>query len=173
MDLVRRIVRLLTHPSQAWRQSGHLLRYLWFRVRYGFVYNQSEVPQTGKDILIVNFTDWYPRAKTESLLVRHLQKQGYRPVVLTMRACGWTQRYYRLFGITTFIYFDDLVKETRTEKDHDLAVAAAMEMHTTLDIFSFTFEGLPLGRSVLSTLIRLVCRAQLEPDDPEIRSMVK
>ncbi len=171
MSMFRRVIRLLLHPDQLRRQSGLLLQYLVFRMRYAFVRVHSDAPPTGKDVLIVNFTDWMPRAQTEGLLMRHLQQRGYRPVVLTKSDCHWSMRTYRLFGVDSFVMIDD--PALFDPQDDERITSIIREMKTPDDILRFTLDDLPIGQSILSTLIRNLCRPTLDLTDPEAIALLR
>jgi hypothetical protein len=54
----------------------------------------------------------------EGILALALAQKNHTPFILTRRACKRAQQYFRVFGITNFIYFDDAMDQSADENDN-------------------------------------------------------
>src|SRR3989344_8994576 len=79
------------------------LPYRRFAREYAWLRKVQNPSSTTKTVLMVNFTDWAPRAKLDAVIAKGLQLRGYHPVILTNRAYTWSHRYFRAMGIRDLV----------------------------------------------------------------------
>lgn len=128
--------------------------------------------QDGKDILIVNFTDWIPRAKLDSIIAKAFALRGYRTTVLTKSDFVWSQRYLRYAGVDRLITFDQLLAETDHTFTHSELAAMQDERRSFAGLYTFNWHGIGVGRHVLSTVVRRLFSGSAKFDDPRAQELL-
>ncbi len=148
------------------------VQYLLFCLRYPAMRRKTGATMQS-DTLIVSLTDWPERLKMDGVIARALQEEGTLPVVLTNRSFPWSQRYFRAFGVTEFIFLDDLMAEA--EKGHDPEEAQRILAGiTTFDaMYRFRSGEVNTGRHVLSTIVRQLKQGSASFHDPQVAAFLR
>lgn len=122
-------------------------------------------------LLLVGIHEFVPSVKIECLLARAVETKGYFPVVLLNRPCESVERYYRLFGITEFIYLDDYLAKL----DASLLLGLDRRLEEFFggnpsfdDILRFEYRGYEVGKHGLSWVVRSFHSGTPDFADPKI-----
>ncbi len=165
---------LLLHPQKFWHVFIRYSEYLFFSFRFSGLRREiSLLPQTGKRVLFVGFSDWEARGKLDGVIAAAMRMQGAKPLVLTMRSCTWTQRYLRALGVRDFLFFDDELSAAGKDKSDADSLALLPSPLTFQTLFDFTYRGLHVGRNVLSTVLRRLKTGSAAFDDPAVQTMIR
>jgi hypothetical protein len=108
------------------------------------------VPDGGPPALIVSLSSFPYQLKLEGMLAVALRLQGLSPVIAVLGGSDLPRRYFECFGLGRFVELDD---------------------YAPADVEVPPLEG-DFGRYVLSTASRLLHRASIDPDDPELRPLL-
>jgi len=163
-------------PSTKLKKMGVLLAmfvdYARFRLRYRHFAARCGVADPDKTVLIVSLTDWLMQVKIEAVLAKALQCRGYTPVILTNRTARWAQLYFRAFGVTRFIFFDQMcdkeVRDSDNRQTQEILSSASFA-----SILEVTRDGINVGQHVLSTLVRKMRNGSISFSDPEVGVQLK
>jgi len=151
---IKQIWRFTVHPKRLKDELTILWDYLRFRAGNRFL-AQGDLPANSeKQILFVSLTNWIAQVKMEGMLAIALRQKGYKPVVLTYRSCKWSLKYFRVFGIKDFIYFDDILNREVVEvsaEDIEQKISVPLTFGDTLKI---KHQSVRIGIHALSTLLR-------------------
>lgn len=134
---------------------------------------QKSFGGTEGEVLIVNFTDWIPRAKLDGVLSKAFAVRGCIPIVLTSRACTWSQRYLRACGVEKFLFLEDLlscVPEGSVQRDVEDLLSRGTSFR---DLFPMMWEGVDVGRHILSTVLQHRRQGSFTPDDPQVYALLR
>lgn len=143
-----------------------------FGRQHGFLKDGVPSIASNNTLLIVALEDSCLKAKMESLLAKAIQRYGYTPVILTYRWCWRIVKYYRAFGFTRFVYFEDfLTQVSRQDKDAiEAEVTTYLERSFTVPALkACAFHGVHVGRAALSTITRKLFKGQIDLSDPSVR----
>ncbi len=168
MTLLKRILRLLLRPAQFRKQWQLLTGYLLFRARYAFIGSPADAAPTGEKILIVNFTDSPYHAETEGILARAMRARGITPVVATFRTNEWMQRYFRVCGVTDFVYFEETMRACRDPKDEEEIRAFLATKPSNEDMLGYAFDGVNIGANALSVVLKNERAGSVDLSNPAI-----
>ena len=163
-------------------RSPHRLRQEWQIARdYLQLRNEArglldwrvEKLQVRGEIFVASLSGSIYAAKLEGMLLKALALRGYTPIVLTSRYAFWARRYFRLFGVTRFIYIEDIAL-SKSEK------ASAKEQCDTFmrgpislqNCKAWSFEGAPIGQYAVSTVARSLHRGMPDFNDIAVRAML-
>jgi hypothetical protein len=114
--------------------------------------NPSQNPR--KKVLIVSLTNFIYQIKLESMLGKALQFSECDVYILTFRHFFWPCKYFKLFGLSKFIYFEDYLnkfKKNNFEVEIDNLLKEKLAFQ---EVKKWKFKGCRLGQQVLSTLAR-------------------
>lgn len=168
------IRHLLTHPAALRYSIVRYGKYLLFFFRFAGLRSEvSALPQAGKSVLFVGFSDWEARGKLDGIIGSAMLLRGAKPVVLTMRSCTWTQRYLRALGVRDFLFFDDEISAAESGKSDTDILALLPSPLTFQTLFDFTYRGINVGRNVLSTVLRQLKTGSAAFDDPAVQAMIR
>jgi len=114
-----------------------------------------------KKVLIVSLSPFLYQVKTEAMLAKALQLAGCDIKVLTWSYFFWPKKYFKLFGINDFIYFDKYLKKTN-HKDAESEITRFFSIGIGFqDIKKWRFKNCRIGQQVLSKISR---RMHATPD---------
>ncbi len=165
---------LLLHPKKFWHSFIRYGNYLLFSYRFAGLRREiSALPQAGKRVLFVGFSDWEARGKMDGVIAAAMLLRGAKPLVLTMRSCTWTQRYLRALGAQDFLFFDDELSSAESGKRDEEIFALLPSPLTFQTLFNFTYRGINVGRNVLSTVLRQLKTGSAAFDDPAVQQMIR
>ncbi len=122
-----------------------------------FLKNKTQ-DYSNKKILIVSLTHFLYQVKTEAMLGKALQLAGAEIVVLTWKHFFWPRKYFKLFGINNFIYFEDYLKQfDKFDCKKDLRNFPLNNL-TFQKVKGWQFKQCRLGQQVLSRMARRMHR---------------
>ena len=134
----------------------------------------ADLPKgTGPTVLIVSLTHWVAQIKAEGMLAKALELEGFRPVVLTHRASKMAHRYFQVFGIDSFIFFDDELNQLSAEDFAAEAATARAEAPTFASMLSLTYREIHVGRHVLSSIVRSLMHGSVDFDDERVQTLIE
>ncbi|MEK9132945.1 MAG: hypothetical protein AAB606_04530, partial [Patescibacteria group bacterium] len=126
----------------------------------------------GKLLIISLMGNLTSVAKMEILLAKSADFAGLEPVVLTNR-WSWANRFYRAFGIKSFVYFDDFLAEARKHVNHAEVEKASHHIKTFDELMGYSFNGVNTGKYICSSLVRKTYSGVVEMDDPETQKKIR
>ena len=134
---------------------------------------QKRRTEGGNRVLFVSLMgDFVGGAKIEAFFVQAMLLKGCEPIVLTNRG-SWVNRYYRLFGVRNFVYFEDFLADVpyeRIEKEVSQAIEA---LRTFDDLMVYEFNGVKVGKYVCSSLVRRTHTGHVDLEEPATRAQLK
>jgi hypothetical protein len=105
----------------------------------------------------------------DGIIAAACRVRGYHPVVLTEQSFSLAKRYFRACGVTSFIDFDERIREARpTSIDHFLESSK-----TFASLFTLTHEGVDVGRHVLSSVVRALKQGSVSFNDPAVHQNIR
>jgi hypothetical protein len=162
------IWRLFRHPEILLYQVELITDYLLFRKRYGsFLHQGRRLADPNRKLLVLSFSDYVAQVKAESMLAKVLQIHGVTPVIVTASLCQSVLRYYRLFGIDQFVFFDKFLERSKVSQQAvDEAEAFFSKPLTVQDIKDCQYHGTRLGSHVLAAFTRTTYQGSLDLSAP-------
>lgn len=143
-----------------------------FAKDFGFMKEVGQVRDENRTIFFVSLTDWVTEIKIESILGKALAMQGCRIVVITQTNCRHVLKYYRSVGITDFIYFDKEIRRIPTkiiQKESEII----LKKETFKEVLESEFQGVQIGRRILSSVVKNLRRPSVDFKDPDIQEFIK
>lgn len=142
-----------------------------FRDQCKNLFRTPRIKSPSGKLLVVSFLGRFiPAIKQEAFLAKAVQLKGLDPYVLTSRF-SWESRYFKLFGIDNFIYFEDYLpkdnKKYFARVKHDMK-----DIRTFKDLMKYEYRGVKIGKYVCSSLIRKTYTGTVDMDDPEMIEVV-
>lgn len=128
----------------------------------------------GPRALVVSLSGWPYQLKIEGLLLKALELEGLRPVVLTSRAVrGRAAPYQRAFGFTDVVEIDDyLPRDAAAELEREARALLAGRM-SVQRLKQLRYRDVNVGQQVLSTLSRGLYRGSVPLDDPRAHRLLE
>lgn len=168
-----RMYWLIRHPESLLHEVELLTDYLVFRKRYGtFLHQGRNLADANKKLLVLSFSNYVAQVKAESMLAKALQLQGYTPIIITTRGAKRVLKYYRLFGIDQFVFFDKFLDSKISQHAVEEADAFFAQSLTVQDIKNYQYHGTRLGAHLLRTSTRSTYKGGIDLSDPDtIRHM--
>ena len=107
-------------------------------------------------------------------MAKALQLHGVTPVIVTRSSAQRALRYYRLFGIDQFVFFDQFLDNSRiSQQAVEEAEAFFAQPLTVQDIKNYEYHGTRLGAHMLRTLTRTTHTGSIAFSDPDVRRTLK
>lgn len=119
--------------------------------------------------LVVGIHGYIPCVKIEAILSKALQVHGFDPVILVNHG-GWALRYWQLCGFRKFMYWEDWMRAAAAVDPHELRSLTELTFRELLD---YRWQGVDIGRHVLSSVCRAVYRGKIDPRAPEVRPLLE
>lgn len=163
--------------SKLWyiaREIEVLIDYWSFRRRHGN-YLCKGIDNTGpqKKVLIVCLATWVWQVKIEAILAKALQLNGYTPVIATYKSAVRAHRYFRVFGLHQFVFFDDPA-QTDCKLPLTSEVKELLDQVTTFDsLIKLQHRDVDMGRHVLSRVLRKLHVGRVDLSDHEFYRNLK
>lgn len=173
MSLIRRLVRLILHPQKLLKELSQFLHCALFALQYRFLKKVTAKTDPHRKAVVVSLAHLPAYAKWEGMLLATLASKGVTPVVLTEKSCRWAQIIFRAFGITEFIYLDDLLKKTENDPDFSTLEDLFSRELTFKSLLDYTYRDIDCGSAALSTLVRKRRDTSCDFNDPEFQMMLK
>lgn len=158
----------LKNPAQEinnWREFFNLKR------RFGKIDNDKKPETKGKLLIISLQGNFVTAAKIEMLLAKAAQFKGLEPVVLTNR-WAWANRFYRAFGIKSFIYFDDFRSKAKAKIDFDSLKKETEKIKTFYELMDYQYNGVNTGKYICSSLVRKTYSGVVDMDNLETQRLL-
>jgi hypothetical protein len=149
------LLHLLRNNSNLFYIRDIAKDYLRLKKNCGFLKNDFG-DMSGKKVLIVSLSHFLYQIKTEAMLAKALQSEGCRVNVLTWKHFFWPRKYFNLFGIDEFVYFEDyLSKFNNCEYREDLNDFLSRKM-SFQEVKKWKYKKCRIGQQVLSMIVRRV-----------------
>ena len=126
-----------------------------------------------KTVLLVSMTDWVAQVKMEGIFAATFRLRGYKPVVLTYKSNKWALMYFKVLGITDFIFFDELLDKVDEDFDPTEGLKMLEGNPSFGDVMNFKYSNSNVGQNVLSTLVRAMRSSSVEFTDPKVMEALK
>jgi hypothetical protein len=159
------------HPRRVARDHWVLARsYREFRRSHPWLQVDPSAEAEGERmrVLVVYSGDWATQAKTVGLLVKAMQSRPVEPVVLLSYNHRWPQRFFRAFGIRSFVFWEDLASRAEADLD-DVAGRLFASVRDVADLIAAKYRGVEVGRWALSSVLRQLKTSRVELEDPRVR----
>ena len=160
-------VRVATDPDFRGRQARLWREYTAWRRDYGHIVAPSLRPvaaSSSKTALVMS-KGTANGAKIEQFLIKGLELAGYTLVVLAERDLA---KFYKLAGVTQFLYWDDF-SDVRDGAD---AHAVGTRVATLDELLAVEYAGARVGRFAVSTALRFLREGTLDLSNTRTRQVV-
>ncbi|MDD4319288.1 MAG: hypothetical protein PHW10_03115 [Candidatus Peribacteraceae bacterium] len=173
--LWRSVRRLLANPSLLADEAAVRWDEFLLRRRFPFLASSKGEGATGKTVLMVSLTDRPAYVKMEAMLLKTLQARGCTPVVLLFRSCKRAERYFRAFGITNIIFFDDYRDATGGRNPDDVrAVSDLLDGSPSFHaLHTYAMGDVDAGKHALSAVLRKVRVGSLDLGSAGTRAFLR
>lgn len=163
---IRELVYHVKHPrAQAEIWSDYRLT----KSSTAFLRSHSYPTWNGKTVLISSLSNSIYQVKLECALAVGLKLAGWRIKVLTMRRCTWAHRYFKVYGIHDFVFWEDIaLTEEEVLECSSIATSLSLENLTPQKVKKWTCEGAWIGPQVLAFLSRFFKQGKPDLDDPGV-----
>lgn len=113
--------------------------------------------------------------KLFAMLALGLKMKGYRVMVLLSRYSAWAQRYFKLFGIRDFIFWEDaaLTQKEKAQCLHDARYFLSSAEWNFQAMKQWKYRGAWIGPQILSTVSRSVMQGAPDVGSPDIQEAIK
>ena len=130
--------------------------------------------KSGQIVLIAAVDAPFYEVKQFSMLAIGLKLAGWRPVVLTNSdRVRWAHRYFKAYGITDFIYWDEAKPSAAEYNQCELDARALMtETMTFADAKMWTYNNCWIGPQILASISRGNLQGAPDLNDPEIKRQI-
>ncbi|TSC80444.1 MAG: hypothetical protein G01um101425_98 [Candidatus Peregrinibacteria bacterium Gr01-1014_25] len=162
---IGRFLQSILKTVREWKEYARFRRSFFFLAKRG--------PAPGEEVFLVSFTDWAPRLQLEGLIAARLRFAGRRVTVITRRSHRWAVRYFRACGVRDFVFFDEWMQEAASDVRNEDALALLEQHHSFAGLFQYSWNGVGVGRHVLSTVARQRLQGSVTFDDPETDKMLR
>lgn len=166
---LKTMARFLRDNRNMWHQADITKDLFQLKRNFPFLKEKTKVG-TSKNVLVVSLTSFLYQIKLEALFAKALQLNGCAVQVVTWRHCFWAQAYFRLFGIDSFVYLDDYLREF---SDKDVAEDCQKLLKQGLgfqQVKAWRVKGCRVGQQVLSTVAR-ICHGTPDLNNPTARAL--
>lgn len=153
---------------------GIWMDYLNTKVHSKFIRKQTlRNADPDKIALFLSISDWIYEAKTEAMLALGLKMNGWRIVVLMSKRAIWARRYYELFGINNFIYFEDINLEEQIKKECKEEANQFLHRSLTFQLVkSWKYRGAWIGPQIIATVSRHLRKGKPDLNDELIKKNI-
>ena len=164
------INRLIRHPEEEilrWKEYGKFKKQMGNDLKNGCSDNNKDI------LLVVSLMgSSVTGTKMEAFLTKAIHLKGLCPYILTSRG-DWANRYYRLLGITNFIYLEEYIEVAKT-----MVIASEVEeslktIHTFQNLMDHKYHGVAIGKYICSSLVRKTYTGSVDIKDPDTRRHIK
>jgi hypothetical protein len=150
----------------------------FLKTRREAAFLRSALPALSDDapvILVGALTDWVYELKVHLMLATALRLEGWRLVFLIpSRTARRAQRYCRAFGVTDFVYFDEVLLTSAERRTIEARVPEVLERDLTFQqVKELRFEDAWIGPQILATASRTLMRGAPDPRDPEVAAQIR
>lgn len=160
---------MLANPLASWRFAQD---YWAFRLRYGRLLKAPDRPaMNGGKALIVGLHDFIPSAKEDGIYAWALGLRNCHPLCLVNRS-SHVIKYYRVFGIKDFVFFDEYVRRFQIDPFRAEISAFLAGQPNYQQLIDFQYRGVHIGRHVLSRIARNLYKGTLQLTDPLVRDQL-
>ncbi len=165
------LYRLGRYPKRV----GPLYVDLWRTRRKAAFLRQMTAPASnGKTVFIPSLSTRLMQIKAEAMLAIALKRRGWHPVVfLASRKDPIPRRYFEVFGITDFVYYDDFPlsaeDKATTQAEADRIAGGTV---TTQTVKNLRFGKAWLGPQIISTISRETYQGAPDITNPAVLARV-
>lgn len=157
-------VRLIIHPRE---QTAVWKDFYAMRRSTAFLRNHRSLATRKKTVLIVLASDMAYEAKILAMLAFGLRMKGFRVVVFMSRICMWTRRYFKLFGIHEFSYWEDIKLTGEEEDTVDKETRALLSQKIAFQsVKQWKYRNAWIGPQILSSISRKMMQGAPDMADP-------
>jgi hypothetical protein len=154
--MLAKTLRRLSSRKHIEESARLLLEYLSLRSWDGGGLRRGAVSGEARRAFIPSLSGLLYAMKLEAMLGKALQLNGVRPVIILRQRAWWPERFFGAFGITDFVYLDDLpLTSADRDEAHAFAESRVRGAVTLALVKTWTHEGAPVGQYALSTLARM------------------
>ena len=155
-------------------QAALEIDYLTFGWRYkGILQKNRGSLDPNNKLLILSFSDYVAQVKAEAFWAKVLQLHGFTPVMVTNSSLQRALKYYRIFGINQFEFFDKYLDRKLSQQALEEADAFFARSLTIQDIKNYEFHGTRLGAHMLRTFTRSTHKGSVDLSDPDTMRALK
>lgn len=160
-------VRLIIHPRE---QTAVWKDFYAMRRSMAFLRNHRSLAIRKKTVLIVLASDMAYEAKVLAMLGFGLRMQGFRVVVFMSRICLWARRYFNMFGIHEFVYWEEM--ELMYQDQQTIALGAQRFLSqpiTFQSVKQWKYRNAWIGPQILSSISRRMMQGSPDVADPLVQ----
>lgn len=144
-----------------------------FKYNYGKILCKNGIKTDKGNLLVVSLLgDSVSSVKWEAILVKAIQLKGFEPVVLTGRG-QWLNKYYNIYGVSNFIYWEDYLNNSKKEVDLELVDLLLKGVNSFEDLMNLSYKGVKVGKYISSSLVRMTYTGSVDVKDPETKKQIR
>lgn len=168
--MLAKTLRVFSSRRQIEENARLLLEYLSLRSWDGGALRRGAPARDARPVYIPSLSGLLYAVKLESMLGKALQLAGLRPVIVTRRQRPWwMQRIFAAFGISDYVYLDDLPHAAESEAHARNLADRLIAGGVTLPLVkTWKDAGAPVGQYALSTLARLQHKGMPDLGDAKV-----
>jgi hypothetical protein len=168
--MLAKTFRVLSSRRQIEDNARLLLDYLSLRSWDNGGLRRGAPARDAQPVYIPSLSGLLYAVKLESMLAKAMQLAGLRPVIVTRRRRPWwMSRVLGAFGISDYVYLDDLPQAAEDEAHaRDLAASLVRDGVSLPLVKKWNDAGAPVGQYALSTLARVQHKGMPDLRDAKI-----
>lgn len=170
---VRQVLRILRNPRNLRFDLDVAADYRAFKRRYGPIFARgSEFADPNRKVLFLSFADYPNQIRAEAFLAKALQLRGVTPVMVTTSWLTQAQRYYRVFGIHDYAFFDQIPDKLSPE-GREAIDQFFSQPFSVRDLKVFRYKGTRVGSHTLRTITRTTFRGSIDLSNQQTRHTLR
>lgn len=164
------LVKFFSSPREELKQWKDFFA---FKKRFQHIFSlKNKTESRGKLLVVSLHGNMVNAVKEEAFLAKAAQLYGLEPCILTSRG-AWANRYYKVFGVNQFIYFERFLKKLPLKKIKKEAKEFTHTIQTFDQLMAFEYEGVKIGKYICSSLVRKTYTGEVNMNDPETKKYLQ
>lgn len=169
LNIIIDIYNHLRHPlqqSQIWKD------YFKTKSEAKFIRKNTWNKKNKTAIIAANNGSIY-QIKVESLLATGLRMHDWNIVALTSRKYPWAKRYFKLFGVNQFYYWEDVNLEDVQNNEIEAALKNFINQEYSFPLIKkWQYKNIKIGPQVLSSVSRLIHQGFMDFNSPGVKNKI-
>jgi hypothetical protein len=169
IPLLKRLYTLLQEPKQ---ELKRIRDYYSFKKEVRETWQVDNGSGNGRLLVISLLGNWAEAVKQEAFLTKAIQLKKVDCFILTFRVC-WANKYYRLFGINNFVYFDEYQSSARQCVQIEEVESILSSINSFNDLLQLKYGNVRIGKYIASWLMRKTHSGEIAMNDPKVRESIR
>lgn len=139
----------------------------YFKVTHGCHTNSAK-------ILVVSMTNDVYSLKIEMMLALELVQGGSEVVVLTSSTNYWAKRYYKLIGVRSFIFIENIGLKNQDLSETNKFIEQYLQNELTVQaIKNWRYRSAKIGPQILATLSRMFFQGSVNLNQEDVKQKIR